>query len=50
MPCVYFCSPGRVEKFRFNFRTLCGNVFPLLLHCDIIDFLNNPFAILLKLK
>lgn len=50
MPCVYFCSPGRVEKFRFSFRTFCCNVLPLLLRRDVVNFLKNPFAILLKIK
>lgn len=43
-------SPEYIEKFRLNFRALCCNVLPLLLRRDVINFLNHPFAILLKLK
>ena len=43
-------SPECLEKFFLYFRTFCCNVLPLLLHRNVIYFLNNPFAILLKLK
>ena len=43
-------SPECLEKFFLYFRTFCCNVFPLLVCRDVVNFLNNLFAVLLKLK